>query len=249
MMEPVRRLVPFLLVGALTLCACSGGASNGPSASGPGPMVHPSPSSQPQALAWAVVARHRLLKMWEKPTDPHPSFALDTFVAGQGPGQMLVAGERTIGSARWLRVLLPIRPNGSAAWVSPDDVRMVPLNQEIVVDLSGRTLSRYRGGNLIERFRVGVGKPQYPTAIGTFYVWQKVAFHDWYGPYGVYALGLSGFSPVLSDWPGGGRMAIHGTWDASDRGKQVSHGCLRVYNRQMEALRNVPLGTPVVIHR
>ena len=65
----------------------------------------------------------------------------------------------------------------------------------------------------------------------------------------MFALGLSGFSPVLKDWPGGGRMAIHGTAHASDRGLMVSHGCVRVYNDDMVDLRRVPLGTPVVIRR
>jgi lipoprotein-anchoring transpeptidase ErfK/SrfK len=63
----------------------------------------------------------------------------------------------------------------------------------------------------------------------------------------VYVLGISGFSTVFTDWPGGGRMAIHGTATASDRGQAVSHGCVRVFNSDMRKLRNVPLGTPVVI--
>lgn len=252
MMVGVRtRLLVSLVAGTLTLAACGHGQPSGPAngsqASGPGPKVHRSPAPQARALAWAVLSRHRLLEMWKKPTDPSPAFALDTLVAGQGRGQMLATGERSIGDTQWIRVLLPIRPNGTAAWVQGIDVQMVPRNQEIVVDVSNRTLSRFRDGKLVERFRVGVGQPQYPTAVGTFYVWRKVAFHEWYGPYGIYALGLSGFSPVLSDLPGGGRMAIHGTSDPTDRGEQVSHGCIRVYNEQMGSLRNVPLGTPVII--
>jgi lipoprotein-anchoring transpeptidase ErfK/SrfK len=44
-------------------------------------------------------------------------------------------------------------------------------------------------------------------------------------------------------------MAIHGTSDPSDRGQQVSHGCIRVYNTDMKTLRSLPLGTPVIIRR
>ena len=43
-------------------------------------------------------------------------------------------------------------------------------------------------------------------------------------------------------------MAIHGTDNPYDRGQQVSHGCVRVYNPQMEQLRSVPMGTPVLIN-
>jgi lipoprotein-anchoring transpeptidase ErfK/SrfK len=42
-------------------------------------------------------------------------------------------------------------------------------------------------------------------------------------------------------------MAIHGTADPGDRGAAVSHGCVRVSNADLEALREIPLGTPVVI--
>jgi lipoprotein-anchoring transpeptidase ErfK/SrfK len=116
-----------------------------------------------------------------------------------------------------------------------------------VVDLSDETLRYYRGGHLQHDFSVGVGRPETPTATGTFYVWAQVPQASASGPYGVFALGLSGFSPVLKDWPGGGRMAIHGTSNPGDRGLMVSHGCIRVYNDDMVDLRHVPLGTPVVI--
>jgi lipoprotein-anchoring transpeptidase ErfK/SrfK len=94
---------------------------------------------------------------------------------------------------------------------------------------------------------VGVGTEATPTGTGTFYVWVKIHYSSPYQPYGIAALGLSGFSPVLSDWPGGGRMAIHGTSSSSDLGNAVSHGCVRVYNDDLKSLLDVPLGTPVEI--
>jgi lipoprotein-anchoring transpeptidase ErfK/SrfK len=44
-------------------------------------------------------------------------------------------------------------------------------------------------------------------------------------------------------------MAVHGTPNPGDRGQPVSHGCVRVYNDDMQALTGVPLGTPVEITR
>jgi lipoprotein-anchoring transpeptidase ErfK/SrfK len=160
---------------------------------------------------------------------------------------MLVQDRLTLHGVRWFAILLPIRPNGAVGWTHADDVNVVRRNEEIVVDLSQRVLRHYVDDRLVNRFRVGVGLPQYPTGVGTFYVWQRVPFSDPNQPYGIFALGLSGFSPVLSDWPGGGRMAIHGTPYASDRGRQVSHGCIRVYNEDMRRLLDVRLGTPVII--
>ena len=96
--------------------------------------------------------------------------------------------------------------------------------------------------------RSASARPTSPTAPGHFFVWARVP-SDPAGPYGVLALGLSGFSDVITDWVGGGRLAIHGTSHPSDRGEDVSHGCVRVFNPQMLSLADVSLGTPVWIHR
>jgi lipoprotein-anchoring transpeptidase ErfK/SrfK len=96
---------------------------------------------------------------------------------------------------------------------------------------------------------VGIGAPNTPTTVGRFFVWAHLDTRGASGPYGSYLLGLSGFSEVLSYWPGGGRMAIHGTADPTDRGRRVSYGCPRVYNPQMNRLRGIPMGTTVLIRR
>jgi len=163
---------------------------------------------------------------------------------------MLVKAARLDASGRpWLEVYLPIRPNGSTGWVRGEDVGLERRHDRIEVDLSERTLRHLHDGRLVGRFSVAVGQSRFPTGTGTFYVWAKVPFDPPSGAYGVYALGLSGFSPVLSDWPGEGRMAVHGTPDPNDRGQAVSFGCVRVYNPDMATLERVPLGTPVIIRR
>lgn len=46
----------------------------------------------------------------------------------------------------------------------------------------------------------------------------------------------------------GGEYAIHGTNNPSSVGRFVSHGCIRMYNRDIRALyRLVRVGTPVVV--
>ena len=160
---------------------------------------------------------------------------------------LLIRDSRSSAKRKWFEVLLPERPNGSTAWVDRRDVRIVPLRHRIEVDLSRYRLEHYRNDRLVRRFKVGIGEDRYPTPRGTYYVWAKVPQPSPAGPYGNYALGISGFSPVLSDWPGGGRAAVHGTADGSDRGQKVSHGCVRVFNEDMEKLTGVPMGTPVVI--
>jgi lipoprotein-anchoring transpeptidase ErfK/SrfK len=162
---------------------------------------------------------------------------------------LLIRNVRSNARGDWFEVFLPERPNRSTAWVRRAHVRVVKLRHRIEVDLSRYTLKLFRNDKLVRRFKVGVGQDAYPTPKGIFYVWAKVPQPSPTGPYGNYALGLSGFSPVLSDWPGGGRAAVHGTAAPGDRGQEVSHGCVRVFNDDMKKLTGVPMGTPVVIKR
>jgi lipoprotein-anchoring transpeptidase ErfK/SrfK len=260
---PRRSVLALVLTLASVLAACTssdptpgrtpdGGGSTGVTS-------EPSPEHETRAertleavLAgdgdFVVLADERYLPMWEKLGPKDPSYVFDTHNRNGGPSPMLIADAELDEQDRpWFEVYLPIRPNGETAWASAEDVRVQERHERIEVDLSKRVLERYRDGELVDRFRVGVGTDQHPTGTGTFYVWVKVPFENPNLPYGIFALGLSGFSPVLSDWPGEGRMAIHGTPYASDRGQAVSHGCVRVFNADMESLIDVPLGTPVVI--
>lgn len=261
-MGRMHRSRVFLAVAILALAgtACSfepvERASSSPSpvvASGVAPSP-PSPTpvgeKEDRPAGVDAMSLERYLPMWKKPRQGDADFVFDArSPAGRGIAPMLVDARRTTHDQRWVRILLPIRPNGASAWAHVEDVKLVSRDEEIVVDLSQRVLRHYVGDRLVNKFRVAVGAPATPTGVGTFYVWQRVPFSNPNQAYGIFALGLSGFSPVLSDWPGGGRMAIHGTPYASDRGRPVSHGCVRVYNEDMKHLLDVPLGTPVVIRR
>ena len=93
---------------------------------------------------------------------------------------------------------------------------------------------------------MAVGRSSTPTPTGAYYVFESLSVPDAGGPYGPGALGLSSFSPVLTNWARGGPIAIHGTDEASTVGQAVSNGCVRVRNEQMRRLlREVPAGTPV----
>jgi lipoprotein-anchoring transpeptidase ErfK/SrfK len=64
---------------------------------------------------------------------------------------------------------------------------------------------------------------------------------------GAYAFETSAYSK-LSDWPGGGIVGVHGTNTPALIGRAVSHGCVRLRNRDIEYLRTVVRpGTPVKI--
>ena len=254
-----RRPFALLLVAALAAVACSRTVARdvapvrvAAAAPSPSPAADPDPAALGPVLPHGTfVARSRTqnLTIWRGPaTSSGRRWSFPTRNAvGQPLSFLITTAARDQTGDSWLRILLPIRPNEAAGWVRKDDVTVHRVDQRIVVDLSDRSLRYFRDGELVDRFAVGIGRPETPTATGTFYIWAQVPQASASGPYGVFALGLSGFSPVLKDWPGGGRMAIHGTPNAGDRGQMVSHGCVRVFNDDMLDLKRVPLGTPVII--
>jgi L,D-transpeptidase catalytic domain len=256
--ETRRVLRRYLLAVAacLALAACTSSSADfsatdqpiaGPTASATPDVVQPKPPLLPQGVDVLAVPTERVVPVWKHPRSADATFSLDTRNPLGSFSPMLIEGAKRRAGEAWYRVLLPLRPNGSAAWVRESDVSLRRIDQRIEVDLSDRTLRYFVHDDLKKHFRVGVGTDATPTGTGTFYVWVKVHYASPYQPYGIAALGLSGFSPVLSEWPGGGRMAIHGTSSPSDLGNAVSHGCVRVFNDDLKSLLDVPLGTPVEI--
>lgn len=150
--------------------------------------------------------------------------------------------------ASWYRVQLPLRPNGVTGWVRASAVAERALHVRIVVDLSQRRVTLYRGAKELLVTTAAIGSPSTPTPTGRYFVNQKLVAPDPLGPYGPVALGISAFSPVLQHWTQGGPIAIHGTNQSTLLGSAVSHGCIRVANDMVERLwKLVPTGTPVLI--
>ena len=249
----VLRRPLLILTAGLVLTACTSGGETASKE----PLAIPSPSPEvehverapllPEGVDVLAVPDERVISVWKHPAEADAAFALDTRNPLGRISPMLIDGAKRRAGVAWYDVLLPLRPNGRSGWVRAEDVTVKRIDQRIDVDLSKRILSYYVRDDLKQRFHVGVGTDLTPTGTGSFYVWVKVQYASPYQPYGIAALGLSGFSPVLSEWPGGGRMAIHGTSSPSDLGNAVSHGCVRVYNPDLKKLLHVPLGTPVTI--
>jgi lipoprotein-anchoring transpeptidase ErfK/SrfK len=252
-----RRVIASLCLAGLMTAACSSAAtpttpqpvpSSAPTFSVAGPEMH---TALPRNVAGdpVVAARTTNFRVFESPGSGHRVRRVDSV---NDWGQRLwlpVVGERVVAAEAWFRVRLPERPNGSTGWLRARDVARSAVRDRIVVRLGQHTLTHYADGEMVRRFTVAVGKPSTPTATGQFFVWARVGYRDTQGPYGNFALGLSGFSNVITDWPGGGRMAIHGTSDPNTAGQNVSNGCVRVFNPLMATLMDIPMGTSVVIRR
>jgi lipoprotein-anchoring transpeptidase ErfK/SrfK len=150
---------------------------------------------------------------------------------------------------RWLRVISTKLPNGRSGWVRARAVRLRTTPTSLTIDLSRRLLFFKRGDQVVRRMKVTIGRPGSPTPTGRFAVTDKLAGSN-YGPYyGCCILALSAHQPNLpAGWPGGDRIAIHGTNAPSTIGAAASAGCLRAGDADLRILmRRVPLGTPVFI--
>jgi lipoprotein-anchoring transpeptidase ErfK/SrfK len=181
-----------------------------------------------------------------KPTDTTPTNVFSNPTATNGKLVFLVDRVRTDG---WLKVLLPVRPNGSTGWISSDEVAIEYNPYRIVVSLGDHELKLYKGKKVKTRESVGIGKDTTPTPGGRYYITQLFEPPDPEGAYGPFAYSLSGFSEVLTTFKGGEAIVgIHGTNRPDLIGEDVSSGCIRMRNDAIRRLRAlVPLGTPVSI--
>jgi lipoprotein-anchoring transpeptidase ErfK/SrfK len=149
----------------------------------------------------------------------------------------------------WYRVQLPIRPNGATGFVAARSTTLYRVHTRIEVDLSKRRLFFFRDGRLVLTTTAGIGASGTPTPTGRYYVNQRLYALNPSGPYGPGGIGISAFSPVLTQWAQGGPIAVHGTDDPSSVGRAASHGCVRVANGVLRRLlRATETGAPVVIH-
>jgi len=149
---------------------------------------------------------------------------------------------------RWVRVRLAVLPNGRTGWVPRAALGgYATVHTRLVVDLAGLTATLYRNGTKVLRAPVGVGAAATPTPTGEFYVRNRLRRYR--SPaYGPVAFGTSARSPGATDWPAGGFVGIHGTDRPDLVPGRVSHGCIRMRNRDILALaRRMPVGTPLLI--
>jgi hypothetical protein len=199
-------------------------------------------------IAYAVTVRARATAFRAPGARPFARF--DRLNVNGVPTVFSVVGARLDRHCRasWYHVQLPLRPNGVTGWVRATAVTERVLRVRIVVDLSRRRVTLYRGAKPLLVTTAAIGSAATPTPTGRYYVNQKLVAPDPLGPFGPAALGISAFSPVLMDWTQGGPIAIHGTNQADLLGSAVSHGCIRVPNDIVERLwKLVPTGTPVLI--
>ena len=174
---------------------------------------------------------------------------LQTRAPEQTPNAVgVLRSEPDRGGRVWVKVQLPILPNGSVGWVRRQALGAYQtVDTRLLVDRRTLRATLYRAGKPVFSAPVGVGTPDWPTPAGRFIVRSQLTRYAsaFYGPI---AFGTNARSAVLTDWPAGGFVGIHGTDSPQLLPGQVSHGCIRMRNADIRRLaRLMPIGTPLTI--
>ncbi len=107
---------------------------------------------------------------------------------------------------------------------------------QLLIEVTKQQLTVYSGNKVFLTFKVAVGKHHTPTPHGEFKIVSKGA---WGGGFGAKWNGLN------VPW---GTFGVHGTNKPWSIGRYASHGCIRMFNEDVETLFAwAPIGTPVKI--
>ena len=138
----------------------------------------------------------------------------------------------------------PVLPNNTTGWVPRRTLSAWKVvRTHLVVDRSRLTAILYRLGRPVFFARVGVGRPQWPTPPGEFYVRNQLYGYDdpFYGP-----IAFRNECPVIGvDRLARGRLHRHPRTDQPQLiPGHVSHGCIRLRNPDILRLAKLmPVGT------
>lgn len=110
------------------------------------------------------------------------------------------------------------------------------------VSLSKREVGLYRGDRLMKTYPIAIGQQGWETPTGTFEVMQMIQNPIWIHPMTDERIGAGDpKNPLGEHWIGfwtDGRNSIgfHGNSDPDSVGAATSHGCLRMFNPDIEEL-------------
>ncbi len=130
-----------------------------------------------------------------------------------------------------------------------DRMRVFTGKFSVSVSKSANDLVLWMNGEFLKRYRVGTGEYN-KTPVGDFVINDRIAQPTWWRPDGKAIpfgdkenlLGTHWLSINVKGY------GLHGTWEPETIGHQLSAGCVRMHNEEIEQLFNLlPLGTPVSI--
>ncbi|MBW4648473.1 MAG: L,D-transpeptidase [Kastovskya adunca ATA6-11-RM4] len=130
----------------------------------------------------------------------------------------------------------------------------VKQSTRLELSLSRRQVTLYQGTTPIKSYPVAVGRPGWETPTGNFQVRQMLRNPTWIHPWTDKAIpGGDPKNPLGRYWigfwtDGNNWIGFHGTPNPETVGTAASHGCVRMYNKDIEELFNqVDMETVVTV--
>lgn len=129
----------------------------------------------------------------------------------------------------------------------------VEIPIRLVIKLSDRRVYVYQGDRVQTSYPVAIGKAGWETPTGTYQVRQLVRNPAWEHPWTGKIVPPGPTNPLGTRWigfwtDGRNHIGFHGTPNEELIGQAVSHGCVRMRDRDVQALFNlVTIGTPVTV--
>ncbi|MBK4730563.1 L,D-transpeptidase [Oxynema sp. CENA135] len=127
------------------------------------------------------------------------------------------------------------------------------VTTRLVIKLSERRVYVYRNEKVATSYPIAVGKTGWETPTGSFQVIQMLRDPIWEHPWTGELVYPGPDNPLGARWigfwtDGKDSIGFHGTPNESLIGQAVSHGCIRMYNKDILSLyAQVDVGTPVIV--
>lgn len=108
--------------------------------------------------------------------------------------------------------------------------------KRVVVSIPDRKLAVLQDGKVVKIYATAVGAPKSPSPTGSYKIVEALENPTWYGKGKVVPPGKD--CPIGTRWLGLSikGYGIHGTNVPTSIGHNVSHGCIRLRNRDVEEL-------------
>ena len=142
----------------------------------------------------------------------------------------------------------PAKP-GVAATTQPPTAELISLT----LKLKEKKVYVYKDGKAIANYPVAIGKKGWETPTGEWYVMEKITNPGWTSFKNGSFVSPGKKNPLGERWigfwtDGKDTIGFHGTPDVKSVGKAVSHGCVRMFDKDVKALFPlVKIGTTVKV--
>jgi len=183
---------------------------------------------------------------WRNPF-PDPVTTPDSVANIRGKDSILVASGETVESSRTSFFSRFFKENSARAKTP------VETPTQLALSLEKRHVDIIRPGKPTRRYNVAVGQDDWQTPTGTFEITSKIENPAWQHPITKEEIPPGPDNPLGSHWigfwsDGQAQIGFHGTNQEDLIGEAVSHGCVRMRNRDIKALYDlVDVGTVVTI--